>query len=210
VWDRSRKLALGLALSAAAVLIAFVLFGLGREAGAPGAPADPVEAWLFRHGGGFVDQQLAHKDAIRAGDLVFLKLRLAAPRHVYVVNQDSAGNAYTLFPVSTSTLRNPLPGGAIQRLPPAPADGGAAESWRVDLGGGEENLVVIASNQPLLDLEQTLAQLPEPLSGERSRGMGTLARSPDTTALARILADLRDRAVAAEDVWIEEFVLSSQ
>jgi hypothetical protein len=84
------------------------------------------------------------------------------PVHVYVVNQDEQGVAVLLFPLPGQKLTNPLPAGALHRLPGLPVTGSEPLYWQVTTAAGRERFFVFASPARQASLEATLAALPRP------------------------------------------------
>jgi hypothetical protein len=105
--------------------------------------------------------------------------------HVYVLNHDLEGNTFVLFPRPDCDLRNPLPPGR-HRLPGRRISDSAPIDWLVDSAGGREQILIMASREPLAEVESTLARLPagQPyaeLTREatmRLRGIGGTAPRP--------------------------------
>jgi hypothetical protein len=173
------------------------------------APLPRVEVTLFRAAGGGQHEALRSGATLRVGDRLHLEVRAAHPVHLYVVDADARGDLFTLFPLSGSELRNPLPAG-LARLPGSGA--GTALDWQVTSEGGRETILVAASRRPLAELEARLAVLAEATAAGAQladgggapdttvRGIGGLVASePPPGALAGILATL-DRAPAVA-VW---------
>jgi eukaryotic-like serine/threonine-protein kinase len=107
--------------------------------------------------------RLDRGDRVAPGDSVSLRIQASAPLHVYVVNEDEAGNAFLLFPSPGLVPENPLPAETPIVLP-----GEWSREpfyWQVTSGGGTEHLLVIASPRPLPALDQELATLGRPLPG---------------------------------------------
>jgi CHAT domain-containing protein len=134
------------------------------------------------------------------GDCLRLNLHTTRPTHVYVLNEDAHGATAVLFPLSSLDLANPLTKGKRHVLPGTVA--GRDECWRLGGGGGEETLLVIASLDPLRELEAEIARLPRvdgsavaPIPGgkwgRRLRGVVGLSSEqpvgPRLTDLARVL-----------------------
>ena len=126
------------------------------------------------------------------------------------------GRAYVLFPIPDASLQNPLPPGR-HSLP--------GTAWEVDSAGGRESILIVASRQPLLDLENELGSVkrasvdgPAEVSATvvaTLRGIGSVARKepPPTDAgnapgVAEAVKRL-SRQAASGSVWIREIVLEN-
>jgi eukaryotic-like serine/threonine-protein kinase len=140
-------------------------------------------------------------NVLAGGDCLRLNLQASRPTHVYVLNEDARGATAVLFPLSSLDLANPLPKGKRHVLPGTVA--GRDECWRIGGGGGEESLLVIASLDPLRELEAEIARLPRvdgsavaPIPegewGRRLRGVVGLSSEqevgPRLADLARVLS----------------------
>jgi hypothetical protein len=141
--------------------------------------------------------------------------------HVYVLNEDDQGNAFVLFPVPRLDVANPLPGGALHRLPGRVA--GESIDWVVTSAGGRERFLVVASREPLRPLERQLAgvrasspdhpiEYPQ-LSDETLsdlRGIGgtrPTAEAPAGTLLGEIAAALAAVPGQSGGVWVQRVEL---
>ncbi|MGH7723953.1 MAG: protein kinase domain-containing protein [Candidatus Eiseniibacteriota bacterium] len=71
--------------------------------------------------------------------------------HVYVVERNTAGAAFLLFPAPDLDRRNPLAGGTSHRLPGSRR--GRAHQWSLTGRPGEATLIAYASRTPIPDLE---------------------------------------------------------
>ncbi len=163
----SRSRALPLAAAAAAAMVAAVI------AWWPVAPVPHRTEWLRTTDQGI--EILANGATARVGDALALNLSLSSRRHVYVINEDLAGARFLLFPLNTSTLKNPLAPGSY-RLPDAALD------WRITSRGGRERFFVLLSAEPIDSEHIQAAQqaaLDTPGEGlyafEPTRGVGGLA-----------------------------------
>jgi hypothetical protein len=92
--------------------------------------------------------------------------------HVYVVSRDDLGEAYLLFPMSKSDLRNPIPAGGPHRLPGT--RDGVQMAWTVTSSGGREHMVIVAAPHRLEDFEADLHDLDRP-EGRRPDESGSLS-----------------------------------
>lgn len=144
------------------------------------APVAPASTAVWLRTGSTGDQVLHPGEAVRPGEALALELTLSRSAHVYVVNEDSHGERFQLFPLTNSDLVNPLPAGLV-RLPGATA--GQAVDWRITSHGGRERFYVLIADDALSDLTQlALAQPQADNSGslladnsDPVRGVGGLA-----------------------------------
>lgn len=86
--------------------------------------------------------------AVSVGDNLSLRLRLDRTAHVYVLNEDLHARQSLLFPARGLALQNPLPAGALHRLPGADANG-QTQAWPVASSGGVETFLIAVSTEPL-------------------------------------------------------------
>jgi len=222
-----RVAALGGALLA--VVAVFVLWrSTSRVVDAP-PPAPPtytVEASFLRRDAGAATR-LATGDRVRPGDRLSLELRTSRPAWVYVLNEDERGERYLLFPQPRFDLQNPLPAESALVLP-GPV-GGAENAWTVTSAGGREYFLVVASPEPVAELEADLGRLPAPRPGrpvdyarvgeaavERLRGVGGVAALPQQAAPAtprsRAFDDFRalaGRETGITGTWVRQVVLEN-
>ncbi|HWS26728.1 MAG TPA: serine/threonine-protein kinase [Xanthomonadales bacterium] len=176
--------------------------------------ADPGADAVWLRAGNSGDEVLQPGTEVRLGDALALELQLGQISHVYVINEDSHGERFQLFPLAESDLTNPLPAGRT-RLPGTAA--GEPVDWRITSRGGRERFYVLIADEPLADLQQlafnqaTLAQGSDPamlVASDPSRGVGGLAPRPkaDSGPDAEWLAGLRKRYPA---VTIQRFELAN-
>jgi hypothetical protein len=183
---------------------------------APPAADDSYEVdagVVVRESGG--DRRLRPGDPVAVGDQLVLSFTGSRPLHVYVMSQDDKGQARQLFPMSDCRPMNPLPAGR-HTLPGK--CGGEETSWVVTKAGGREHFLVLASVQPLKQVEQRLASLSMPSwtgGGTRRDVGGRTAAEPESPAsfgfreieqLAQAEASPKSRA---RGVWFQEIVLES-
>jgi hypothetical protein len=164
---------------------------------------------------------LADGGAVQPGDHLHLEFASAEPVHVYVLNEDAAGEAYTLFPVSGADRANPVPAGE-HRLPGALA--GRDFDWVVTCAGGREEVLVVASRRPVAALERQVAAMPAaepgrtvayaPVGEEQIaalRGIGGMAAAPPGTREGRLARLARDLAAGAEPgLWVRRLTLEGR
>jgi hypothetical protein len=166
------------------------------------------------------EERLLPGGVIRAGDDLFLEISGTKPTHVYVLNEDAAGNKYVLFPLASLDLHNPLAPGERHRLP-GPVDG-VPNYWEVTSAGGEEVVLVIASREPLSALELELeglvpagsalaAQIDDDGVVRTLRGIGGLsaAASEAESSLSGISRRLSGQASESAGIWVMEMRLNS-
>jgi hypothetical protein len=153
---------------------------------------------------------------VAPGDRLSLRWQASRPLWVYILNADDRGASYLLFPQPRYTVRNPLPADAAVALP-GRIDG-SDFAWTVTSAGGREVFLVVASPEPLPELESGAAGLAAPLPAAalgRLRGVGGLAPLPagqtppagaGAAALDRFRA-LAGRESGVRGVWVREIVL---
>lgn len=242
-WWRSPAALVGGAAALAAVLTLALLPLRARRGGEPPPPAAPAqrapavapaattpapttpvpltcEAALERVTGG-ATQPLGEGATIAPGDHLALTLDSAEPVFAYVLDEDQSGALYVLFPVHNSSLHNPLPAHARDRLPGR--FHGAPFDWQVTSAGGEETILVVASRTALPELDRVVARTPGAAAGRTVtyatlppaalgaiRGVGGMAPSPARSAPpgARLRALARELATAQRPgIWLRTFAL---
>ncbi len=209
------------ALAAAGILLAVVVVMLLSSLGA----AFTVEAALLRqaqHG----DERLADGATLSAGDKLFMEVRGSIALHVYILNEDRAGNVFVLFPAGLD-LSNPLPPQILHRLPGGLV--GQQQYWQVTSSEGAESILVVASRRALPDLEREIAGFPHAEPGRAvtgrqmnpqavarlTRGIGGMvsadsgAENGSQGTLSRLARTLPQRSESAGDVWIRLFHLEN-
>lgn len=190
---------------------------------APRAAGWTVEASLLRHGDG-APSVLLNGDAVAPGDRLSLRWHATQPTWVYVLNADDRGESYLLFPQPRFARSNPLPADSTLILPGAMD--GREVAWTVTSAGGRETFLVVASPEPVPELEAGAAGLRAPEPGraveypgvqiaviERLRGVGgltptsaTATEAADEGGLGRFRA-LAGREAGVTGIWIREIVL---
>ncbi len=214
-WRR----AVAIAAMIAGVAIA-AQFGRQTAGSPPVIPSVLDEVTLVRTRGDGPAEPLAEGALIRPGDTLGLDLTLAGSAHVYVLNEDRAGDAYVLFPSPETDLANPLAAGSRHRLPGG--RDGIRVDWQVTGGRGEEWFLVVASPEPVRWLEEQLREVPSARSGhpvlyarldrDDLRGVGGLIRDSSGAPplapelLSSIAAALRAETPQPSSLGIE-FVL---
>jgi serine/threonine-protein kinase len=147
-YERDARRRLDWRVGAGAVAVtAALLVGvaqIGRDVPAEPEPAAPSAAtvvapasynvmatfYAVRNG---KNVRLTAGNRVAPGDHLFLTLDVSRPVHVYVVNQDEAGEAYLLFPLPGNEPQNPIPLNATNRLPGFRK--GEAHYWEVTSAG---------------------------------------------------------------------------
>jgi len=190
-----------------------LLLAAGALLWAPPSPHAPGNVvWLRASAGG--DVVLQPGTEVLLGDALALDLTLDQTRHVYVINEDSHGERFQLFPLAESDLANPLPPGRT-RLPGT--DASEPVDWRITSRGGRERFYVLIADEPLADLKRlalnqaTMAQGDSAVlvaANDPVRGVGGLSprQTPSGAADAEWLAGLRERYPALR---IERFELAN-
>ncbi len=194
---------------------------IGHAWSAAHGPLDGSVTYLRTSGG--ADEPLAEATLVRPGDTLGLLLKLSAPAHVYVLNEDESGAVFVLFPLAATGLRNPLPGGQTVRLPGARA--GRRLDWEVTDGRGEEHFLLVAAREPVVWLEAQLPDFaapaadPEPhyrrldprtLNPERGVGAVTAphaAGADGPLVLDLLAARIRGGAADSSAVWLHRLML---
>ena len=82
-----------------------------------------------------------------------------------MLNSDDHGEAYLLFPQPGFARRNPLPADSTLTLPGAVNGGEVA--WTVTSAGGRETFLVVASPEPVPELESGPAGFGAPAAGRQ-------------------------------------------
>lgn len=187
----------------------------------PTAPFS-IEASLFRRGAN-AEERLVPGTRLDLGDQLFLELEGTKPLHAYVLNEDNQGRRYVLFPLPDLELANPISPGVQHRIPGRIATAGGTAPpeelyWTVTSRGGEETLLVIASVDPLEELEEEISTLPRAGSviaaevaderfNEVLRGIGGLSPAPDApseearSSLATLAGQLTAAGAGGLEVW---------
>lgn len=172
-------------------------------------PAFAIEAGLWKEGeGGGVP--LSDGQRIRPGDRLYLTVHGERPSYVYVISRDLEGSASVLFPVAGAQWTNPLPSGKAVRLPGETSS--EYDSWEVSSAGGRETFTVLASAEPLEELESALALMEQATPDTYVRGGGDEPSDPEAGARA---AEALDAALAAvqsgkdESLYAREIILEN-
>jgi len=144
-------------IAGAAALIAALAVWVAIASWSGRAPLE-LDARFFVTRDG-VARGLSSGDSVRVGDLLFLEARFNRESHVYVLDEDDAGELFTMFPAPGYEPRNPLRAGTTHRLPGTRA--GKSHDWLVSSqGGGAETILVVAASEPIEHLESFLRGVP--------------------------------------------------
>ena len=203
-----------LAIAVAAALSLLLVFG-----DFSGKPGDfRIERAALFSG----ERRVSENNAVRVAILLSLRFRADEPVHVYVLNEDEKGERHLLFPRPNGDLKNPLLPAREHRLPGPIA--GEEKDWEVDSAGGRESIFIVASLEPLPELERLVAGpaaqtnpevTPEALAEVR-RGIGKVApaetskKSETAAALGTLIEELRDiqdTGESARGIWIRKVTL---
>jgi hypothetical protein len=149
------------------------------------------------------------------GDMLSMFVRGNDSMFVYVLDEDTKGAVFWLFPLKNLALANPLEGRVQHRLP---GDlGREVHYWTVTSAGGRETIMAIGSRAPIVELEKALAGVPSARVGEpvqldpmalrslRGIGGGTALPPPKGEAKRRLdatLQGLEARGKETGDVWV--------
>ncbi len=197
---------------------------------APAAPAVAVEApydvgatLVRRNTGGY--ERLAPGDRVAPGDRLSLEFHASRPAYVYVVSEDERGESYLLYPQPLFDVANPVPADSTVVLPGTM--GGRESAWTVTSRGGREHFLVVASVEPVPEIEAALSRMPaarpgrpvayaaiEPATVERLRGVGGVTALPRDDGPRRVgavarIATLAGREKGVTGVWVREVTLEN-
>jgi hypothetical protein len=190
---------------------------------APGPLTATAELMREAPGG---PQRLSGGDAVGPGAGLYLRIEGPEAMHVYVLDEDDSGHAYVLFPVAGLDVGNPLAAGTPHRLPGSL--GGRRIDWQVTSAGGHETVVVLASREPLADLEREISSFPHARIGQpvaygsidpdrigRTRGIGGMTPAPQPrrpaggSALSELVRRIHSEGPDARDPWTWQIQLEN-
>jgi hypothetical protein len=199
----------------------------GATIGPTAAAYDVAATFLARRPAGVV--RLQSGDRVKPGDALSLEFRATRPAYVYVLDADESGETYLLFPQPMFDRVNPLPADSTFVLPGTRS--GKESAWTVTSRGGREHLLVVASPEPLADLERELAALPSPAPNrpvsyarlgdatvDRLRGIGGVsevpgARTPPAprgpSGAFEKIRTLAETERGVQGPWVRQVVLSN-
>jgi hypothetical protein len=220
------------AIAAAALAVAALgVWQARRVAPAPplAAPAATyaVEATFLRRDEGGATR-LVTGDRVKTGDRLSLEVRTSRPAWIYVLDEDERGERYLLYPQPQLDAHNPLVADSTFVLP-GPV-GGKENAWRVSSAGGREYFLVVASPEPVREIEADLGRLPGPRRMDqiayarigaatmyRLRGVGEIGTlppsqarpvAPSSHAFDRFRA-LAGRETEVRGLWVRQIVLEN-
>ena len=153
------------------------------------------------------------------GDTLTLAIEGSDPMYAYVLDEDTKGDVFVLFPIAGLDLTNPLQKGVRHRLPGTRR--GTPTGWQVTSGGGREYVMVLASRRPLETLEREIASFAranpngpvgygkvDPDAIERLRGIGRVVeftapgRERSPRRLNEIVRGLVEGRRGPDDPWV--------
>ncbi len=216
-------------LASAAVVLVAVVIGLGawqrisrQPSVTPPAPQAPatLEATAILHRlVGAADQPVPTGASVAPGDRLSMNLTANERMYVYVLNTDSEGNTFVLFPLPGVGLSNPLEAHRIYRLPGN--IGKRLVNWDVTSAGGRETIIALGSRVPLGSIDSLVAALPKAEEGRPARlepgnltvlrgigGLSTITPTPEQQAqrmvqqVQEMVQSLQARRAEHGDVWI--------
>ncbi len=120
--------------------------------------------------------ELGEGGVIQLGDQLQLDVNAGEDLHVYVFNEDFAGESFQLFPIEGGDLENPLRAKATHVLPGTFE--GDVLRWEISSAGGSELIAVVAGAGPVPEAEVLCARLPDAFVADDHRGMGVATTSP--------------------------------
>ena len=187
--------------------------GAGETSAAP-SPYTVRATFVDRNQDGV--RSLAPGDRVAPGDRLSLEFQATRPMWVYVLNEDERGEAYLLFPQPLFDLGNPVTPESMIVLPGT--IGGRENAWMVTSRGGREHFLVVASPNPVPEIESELARLPlakpgrpvqyaaiPPTIVERLRGVGAIAPVPQSEPKRAGTFDrfrsIAGRETVTEGIW---------
>jgi eukaryotic-like serine/threonine-protein kinase len=229
---------LAFAVLAALVGLAAFAFWRARQAphALPAAVAPPpvvvptegyaVEASFLRRDSNGATP-LVTGDRVKPGDRLSLEVRTTRPAWFYVLDEDDRGERFLLFPQPRFDVQNPLPADSTFVLPGTV--GGKENAWTVTSAGGREHFLLVASPEPVPEIEADLVRLPAAQPGrpieyatvgeaamERLRGVGGVAELPASTPRTESRSRVFDRfkSLAGREngirgVWVRQIVLEN-
>jgi serine/threonine-protein kinase len=228
-----------IAVAAAAMLVLAIGFSgthrvvIGRWPWEPPTPTPPPAAVvspvftasvkLFRAGPAG-PEELLPGSRIQPGDHLYMQVYGSHPMYVYVLNEDEAGDGHVLFPSPYFDDKGPLSEHAMHRLPGT--RNGERMDWQVTSAGGRERVLVVASRNRQMDIEDELKKVPAAAPdapvryaklGEAAkerikvltRGIGGVAADPTPGSESGSLDGIARKASGVNDVWLWEMSLQN-
>lgn len=129
---------------------------------------------------------LAPGDLVRRGDRVYLRFRNERDFHLYVFFQDSKDQWFALHPEPDTEGSSSVAGGEDFRLPPNEG------FYSVDENPGQERFWILASADPVQELEAQVRALPALRRGDEP---GTISPETGETLVAKLHAPISSRTV---------------
>jgi serine/threonine protein kinase len=187
----------------------------------PRAPISATFVLLRQAGRG--EDTLRNGSTVKPGDRLSMHVVGSDSMMTYILNEDSDGNVFVLFPIPGMRPENPLAARTDYRLPGA--DGDSVYYWNVTSAGGEDHVVAIASRHKLGDIEEVLATLPPAKRGrevtsvrlppgalQQLRGIGGLTSEPIQSSekrrlLRQAIEDLAARGRTTGNITVWETTL---
>ena len=166
-----RRLPMAAFIAAVVALLAVAALGLWLQASPP--VWDSAVKFLRVETSGNVE--LAANSTLRVGDRLRMSLRSSRDAWVYVLNEDALGNATVLFPQGPDNAQNPQHGSATLLLP---GGEGSTLAWEVTADSAREEFVVVASLQPLPELDSELANWRHAHAESDTRAVGAIVSMP--------------------------------
>ncbi len=220
-WRRLRALAAAAAMVIpAGIALAWVLMK------SDSVRSYTVEAEFYRTREDGLRERLHDGARVAPGDALSMEFRASASAYVYVLSEDERGEAYVLFPLPGLEPSNPVAPDVSHRLPGAWS--GRRATWQVTSAGEREHLLVLASREPMTDLDAELASVPRPRPGEphayprlsdgsvqRLRGIGGVIPEPGNRPagagerLFERVQRLASRPETARGVWFRRIDLEN-
>lgn len=96
---------------------------------------------------------------LRSGEVLVAEVELERPAHIYVINVSASGKAVLLYP-DRAYERDALLGRGTHRLPPARSE---YPYIKLDSEVGTEHLIVVATPQPVANVDHKLGAIVEKL-----------------------------------------------
>lgn len=199
-----------------------------RSAVSPGPATSPgpliASAALYR-GDGAGRRRLQEGERIVPGDALSLTIQGGDSMYVYVLDEDSKGHVFVLFPVPGLYPANPLQPRESHRLPGR--FGSQSVNWEVTTAGGRENVLVLANRAPLVALEREILRFPHAVPGApihygelgkgavgALRSIGGMTPSSDPSPagpsrLSDILRKLHPAGSSVDRPWVYQIGLES-
>jgi hypothetical protein len=179
--------------------------------------------FISRTGGGY--RKLRAGDRVAPGDRISMEFHATTPLWVYVLNEDERGETYLLFPQPLFDTANPVASESTVVLPGS--IGGRENAWTVTSRGGREHFLVVASVEPVAEIEAELKRLPavrpdRPIryarvpskTVERLRGVGGVVPLPPESSPRRAgvferFQGLTGRETVTRGIWARAITLEN-